>query len=130
MGVFQQHFRMMQQALEADISQQEQQKITLYERREELQRINQQMEDDDNVKAIFLHNVTNRMIAPSESILNSVTRLCENYQDITPQEVQQETDNIKQQSVNIRELLSHKFNVTAPGTSPVRTQEGKEVNHE
>lgn len=129
-GVFQQHFRMMQQALEADISQQEQQKITLYEHREELQRIYQQMEDDDNVKAIFLHNVTNRMIAPSESILNSVTRLCENYQDITPQEVQQETDNIKQQSVNIRELLSHKFNVTAPGTSPVRTQEGKEVNHE
>lgn len=139
-GVFQRHFLLMQKALAADLAKQEQQKLTLHERREELQKTYQQIQDDDNVKNTFLHNVTNRMIAPSESICNSVNNLCDNYQVITVEEAQKEVDNIKRKSEDIRELLSHKFNPTAhigsadrtatmPDGSPVQTNR-KEVPNE
>ena len=112
-GVFQKHFQVMQRALAADISRQEEQQATLNEHRERLQKIHQQIQEDDQVKAIFLHNVTNRMIAPSGAILASVTTLCNNCQNITPAEVKKEIENIKEKSENILELLSHKFNIPA-----------------
>lgn len=63
------------------------------------------------------------MIAPSESILNSVNTLCDNYSDITQQEAAIETENIKQQSETILQLLSRKFNISY-------NQTGKENDHE
>ena len=117
-GIFQRHFQQMQKALAADISKKQQLQAALNERREQLQKTHQQIQEDDQVKAIFLHNVTNRMIAPSESILGSVTKLCDNYQTITLQEADQEIDNIKQQGEIILALLSHKF------------EAGKEASHE
>jgi HAMP domain-containing protein len=129
-GVLLQHFQVMQQALASDISQQEQQKATLSERREELRRIHQQIQDDDNVKLDFLHNITNRMIAPSESILKSVNTILDNFKVITPQEVQKEMVNIKQQSEDIREILSHKFTPKVTDATSVSNNEGKEVSHE
>ena len=74
-----------------------------------------------------------------------MTNLCDNYQAITLPEADKEIGNIKQQSETILELLSHKFNVTAPSGSPVGTsnvtvpngspvgtsnQKGKEESHE
>jgi len=109
-GVFQQQFQMMQRALDADIRKQQELQATLNERREELRAIHDQIEEDEQVKTTFLHNVTNRMIPPSESILESVNRLSENAQELSLQEANREIDNIKQQSDTILELLSHKFN--------------------
>jgi methyl-accepting chemotaxis protein/sigma-B regulation protein RsbU (phosphoserine phosphatase) len=117
-GLFYKHFQLMQKALEQNIVKQEEQRATLHTHHEELQRIHKQIQEDDQVKATFLHNVTNRMIAPSESINASVANLCDNYQDITLPEADKEIANIKQQSATILELLSHKFNI------------GKEDSHE
>ena len=117
-GIFQQHFQQMQKALAADVSKKQQLQAALNERREQLQKTHRQIQEDDQVKAIFLHNVTNRMMAPAESVMNSVTKLCDNYQTITPQEADQEIDNIKQQGEIILALLSHKF------------EAGKEASHE
>lgn len=128
-GVFQDHFRLMQQALATDIAKREQLGATLEQHREELQKTLQQIHDDDNVKTIFLHNVTDKMIKPSESILDSVNRLCDNYQNLTLAEADKETENIKLQSETIRELLRHKFNAIPSGT-PAAGTEGKEEHHE
>lgn len=133
-GAFYKHFQHMQKVLEKNITKQEEQRVTLLEHHENLQKIYQQIQDDEQVKATFLHNVTNRMIAPSESIVASVANLCDNYQDITLPEADKEIANIKRQSETILELLSHKFNATAPGASPVRpatpsNEAGKEVSH-
>jgi K+-sensing histidine kinase KdpD len=99
-------------------------------RHEELQKLHQQIQEDDQVKATFLYNITNRMIAPSESISGSVAALCDNYEHITLQAADKEVANIKQQSETILELLSHKFSVTVPNGSPVGTKAGKEDSHE
>lgn len=123
-GVFYKHFQVMQKALEADIAKREQQKTIMHARHEELQKIHQQIEEDKQVKATFLHNVTNRMIAPAESISESVTTLCDHFQEITLPEANQEIKNIKQQSETILELLSHKFDVSS------EREAGKEDNHE
>ena len=122
-GYFQQHFQRMQQALSANIRQQEELTATLQQRREQLQTLYKQTKEDDHVKTIFLHNVTGRMISPAESLLTSVTTLCDHYQNIGLQEANREVNNIRQQSETILELLSHKFSV-----SP--NESGKEENHE
>ena len=123
-GEFYKHFQTMQQALAADIAKQEEQGVILQKRHEELQKIHQQIQDDEQVKTTFLHNVTNRMIAPAASIEDSVKTLCDHYDDITLTEANEERDNIKQQSETILELLSHKFNV-----SPDEERRRKEDNH-
>lgn len=123
-GIFQQNFKAMQDALAADIEKQEETKATLNKRREELRKIHEQIQDDDQVQTTFLHNVTNRMIPPTESILASVTTLCDNYQEITPQQAGEEVGNIRKQSEDILELLKRKFVAS-------HTEEtGKEDSHE
>ena len=135
-GVFVQHFQTMQKALEADIRQQQQLSATLQERHEELQRMHRQIIEDDNVKNTLLHNVTNRMIAPSTSIRDSVNTLCDRYQYITLEEAVKEIDNIRRQSETMRDLLSHKFNPAGPAGHPAspdnasRAEAGKEDRHE
>ena len=122
-GVFYQHFQAMQKALADNISKLNEQQATLSEHSEKLKNMYQQMQDDEQVKATFLHNITNRMIAPAESIKKSVNTLCDNLMNITLQDANQEIANIKQQSETVIELLNHKFNV-----SP--NHAGKEENHE
>lgn len=122
-GVFQQHFQLMQKALAADIHKQEEQQAILKERQKELEKTYRQTQEDDKVKNTFLHNVTNRMIAPSKSILDSVTTICDENQNMTLQDINRQADNIRQQSEAIRELLSHKFSATSK-------EKGKEEHHE
>jgi methyl-accepting chemotaxis protein len=121
-GEFYKHFQLMQKAMAADVAQKKEQEITQQERHEELQKIYQQIQDDEQVKKTFLHNITNRIIVPAESIEDSVNTLCDHYEDITLTEANEQKDNIKRQSEKILELLSHKFNV-----SPAEA--GKEDNH-
>ena len=134
-GAFYKHFQYMQKALEKNITRQEEQRATLLKHHEELHKVHQQIQDDDQVKATLLHNVTNRMIAPSESIVASVANLCDNYQNITLPEADKEIANLKQQSETIIELLSHKFDVAvAAAASSVSTnaptsEAGKEDNN-
>ena len=129
-GEFYKHFQMMQKALAADIAKQEEQRAILHEKHEELQKIHQQIQDDEQVKTTFLHNVTNRMIAPAASIEDSVKALCDHYDDISLTEANEKRDNIKQQSETILELLSHKFNVSHDEEGRSKERRRKEDNHE
>jgi light-regulated signal transduction histidine kinase (bacteriophytochrome) len=113
----------MHQALTVDVAKQEEQRSTILEHHDKLKNIYKRIEEDELVKKTFLHNVTNRMMAPAESISNSVTTLCDNYENITLSETNKEINNIKQQSETILELLSHKFDISS-------NKEGKEESHE
>ena len=122
-GEFYKHFQLMQKSLATDITKQKEQTAILNKHHEDLNKMNQQIQNDEEVETTFLHNITNRMIAPAASIEESVKTLCERYKDITLDEAKKEKDNIKRQSEMILELLSHKFNV-----SPNKA--GKEDHHE
>ena len=123
-GMFQQNFKLMQENLAIDIEQRQELASTLNKRREELRMTQEQIQDDDKVMTTLLHNVTNRMIPPTESILASVTELCDNYQEITPQQASEEVGNIRTQSEVILELLKKKFVATH------NDETGKEESHE
>lgn len=122
-GEFYKHFQIMRKTLVDNIVKLEEQKAILDKHHEELEKAHQKIQDDEQVKTTFLHNVSNKMIAPAASIENSVITLCDHYEDITLTEANKEKDNIKRQSETILELLSHKFNAS-PKT------ERKEDNHE
>lgn len=123
-GMFQQNFKLMQEALAADVEQHQQLTATLNQRHEELRKTHEQIQDDDHVMTTLLHNVTNRMLPPTESILASASELCDNYQEITPQQASDEVNNIRKQSEVILELLKKKFVATR------NDETGKEENHE
>ena len=123
-GQFQQHFKRMQDSLTADIQEQEQLTETLNKRRDELRKVHQQIEEDNRVQTTLLHNVTNRMIPPTESIVASVDKLCDNYQEISKEEVNKEVSNIREQSDTILELLKKKFDIS------YAEETGKEESHE
>jgi len=128
-GEFYKHFQLMQKAMAADIAKQEEQRAILDKHHEDLQKIHQQIQDDEQVKTTFLHNVTNEMIAPAKSIEDCVKALCDHYEDITLAEANEKKDNIKRQSETILELLSHKFKVSPAGAAKT-TEERKEDSHE
>lgn len=119
-GVFYKHFQIMQKELEKNIATQEERKTVQNQRHEELEKHYRQIMDEDQMKTTFLHSVTNRMIAPSKAILDSVITLCDNYQNMTSEEADKETAIIKQQSdVIMKQLVKISYNET-----------GKEDNHE
>lgn len=121
-GVFQRNFKRMQDALIEEVTQQQKLSDDLQERHETLKQKLSKIQEDDNVKTTFLHNVTNRMIKPASSILDSVNNLCDNYKQISVEEADREIDNINEKGAVIMELLSHKFNASTK-------EAGKEVSH-
>ena len=121
-GVFYHHFQLMHKALVDDITKLEEHKVTISKHHEAQEKRYQQIQDDEQVKARFLHNVTNNMIAPAESIDDSAKTLCDHYGDITLAEANKLKANIQQQSETIIELLGHYFNVSS-------NKAGKENSH-
>lgn len=122
-GFFQYHFHHMQKALADDIVKRKQLTENLNKHREKLRKTEEEILENDTVKTTFLHNVTNKMIQPAETIRNSVGILNNKIQDITSEEAKALVETIRQQSEHILELLSHKF-------TPKTSKPGKETNHE
>ena len=118
-GVFYKHFQIMQKELEKNIATQEERKAIQNQRHEELENHYRQILDEDQMKTTFLHSVTNRMIAPSKSILDSVLTLCDNHQNMTAKEAEKETANIRQQSDAImKQLVKISYNETGKEDNP------------
>ena len=63
------------------------------------------------------------MAVPSESIERSVTTLCNNYHDMSKEEIDQQVDNIQRKSDALVELLNHMTHFT-------ETEAGKEGHYE
>lgn len=122
-GRFQKYFKRMQQSLLTHIKKQEELKAQVEKEHDTLLMTYEQIQKDLQVKTTFLHNVTNRMLTPANEIVNDITSLCDNYQNITLEEAHKKVREINSQSEVIMQLLSKKFDVSYNET-------GKEANHE
>ena len=122
-GLFQQHFQKMQEALSSRINQLRQMNNTLQEHGEELLKTHEQILRDSQVETTLLCKMTGKMKEPSKVIGESVATLCDNYQDISLQEANSEVATIKKQSETILTLLNQMLNTSDE-------EEGKEVSHE
>ena len=67
--------------------------------------------------------MTNQMSVPTESIDRSVTTLCNNYHDLSKEEIEKQVDNIQRKSDAIVDLLNHMIHFT-------ETDQGKEARNE
>ena len=121
-GELQERFRKMQQSVVAFVKKQEQLKTSLQHQSDILQRTSGQTIENDKVKTAFLHYISNQMIVPGDLIDKSVTKICNNYQDISLEEMEQEMNTIKKQSSTILNLLGHIIQTIQI--------EGKEERHE
>ena len=105
-GQFQKHFQRMQQSLVSYITQKQELAATLEQRREKMRKTNEASLDARRVKTRFLHNMTDQMLPPAESIELSVKNLCSNYRDMSLEEADGEVINIKRQRETIISLLN------------------------
>lgn len=122
-GVLQENFQKMQRSLADNVDEQERLSATLKERSGVLNKAYKRSQEADKMKTSFLHFMTNQMTEPSEIIDRSVTNLCNNYSNISLEEVDHEISTIKTQSETIIDLLNHMLQAAESET-------GKEEAHE
>jgi signal transduction histidine kinase len=96
----------MQRALAERMSELQQSTETLQERNSVLKQAYTQTQEADRVKTAFLHNMTNQMTGPADTIVKNVTELCEHYHDNTRQKTADNVDIIQQEGQIITDLLN------------------------
>ena len=122
-GHLQNRLRKMQDRLKEQTADLENETMQLHEHSDELRAAYGRIEENDRMKTSFLHYITNQMAVPAESIDRSVTTLCNNYHDISKDEIDKQVDNIERKSDMLVELLNHMAHFTDAET-------GKEANHD
>jgi methyl-accepting chemotaxis protein len=111
-GRLQDNFKQMQHSLAANICELEHLTTELKEHGKELNAAYKQAQKADRMKTAFLHNMTNQMIEPAESINKDVEVLCDFSQKRTHQDTIHLTDNIQQNGNTIAELLKNLINIS------------------
>ena len=111
-GVLQDNFRRMQKSLAVNMGKLDELTETIKERSNELQVAYKEAKKADKMKTVFLHNMTNQMIAPANAIADDVTTLC-NYDKATAQKsVSQLVGNIQKNGTAITKLLNNLINLS------------------
>ena len=103
-GQLQDSFNHVQQSLKAYIRRQRHLQSTLKERGQALAQTYENAKQNNKVKAKFLHHMTNQMMEPAELLDKSVTRLCNEYGDMTLEEATHEVEVIEEESKVIVDL--------------------------
>lgn len=129
-GQLQENFQKMQRSLSANVNELNRLTTTLQDKSEILQKAYGQNLEADRMKSSLLHYMTGQMSEPSETIENSVTRLCNNYHTISPEEADREVAAIKQQSKAILDLIDQMAGVERVETAVSRRTNRKEDGHE
>ena len=106
-GQLQDHFRQMQQSLATNVGELEQLTATLEERGKGLHDTYIKAKKADQMKIAFLHNMTDQMIEPANTILNDVNALCDFEHSQGKEEASRLTDDIQHQGKVITELLNN-----------------------
>lgn len=122
-GLLQDHFQHMQNALAVHVTKLEGLTATLKERNEVLRQAYVGAQEANRMKTSFLHHMTNQMIAPADAIDKSVTVLCNQYDDISLKEADYEVKVIQDQSKAIIDLVNSLIHTAEHET-------GKEVKHD
>jgi methyl-accepting chemotaxis protein len=121
-GLLQNRFNKMQRSLQIQVSELEEEEAHLQQQSQSLAAAYTKTVDTDVMKTSFLHYMMNQIDAPSESIDNSVTTLCNNYHELSQQEIAHQVENIQRKGEAVVELLNHLAHVASIET-------GKEASH-
>lgn len=111
-GRLQGHFKQMQQSLAIHISELEKLNTQLRERNENLQEAYTKATEADRMKIAFLHNMTNKMQEPVDTICEKVEQLCDPTVQLTPQEADLAVKDIERQCMIVVELLNNLLKVS------------------
>ena len=111
-GVLQDNFRRMQKSLDVNMSQLDELTETIKERSNELQAAYKEAKKAEKMKTVFLHHMTNQMIAPANAIADDVSTLCNYDQATAEKSVSQLVGNIQQNGTTITKLLNNLINLS------------------
>jgi methyl-accepting chemotaxis protein len=111
-GVLQDNFRRMQKSLDVNMGQLEELTETIKERSNELQAAYKEAKKAEKMKTVFLHHMTNQMIAPANAIADDVSTLCNYDQTTAEKSVSQLVGNIQQNGTTITKLLNNLINLS------------------
>jgi methyl-accepting chemotaxis protein len=121
-GLLQERFEQMQQSVRDQLAEMEEETEQLLQEGDLLRTAREKTIETDDMKNSFLNFVTLQMANPVEGIDSSVTTLCNNYHDISQQDVDRHVDNIQRKSRAMVELLNFMAHFTQDET-------GKEASH-
>jgi len=105
-GQLQDQFQLMQQALAANMDEADRVTNALKAQSQTLSEAYDNAREADNVKTSFLHHMTNQMMAPVVSIVESVTDIRDNGRGMAQDQVRTAVDNITHQGDQVAQLLN------------------------
>ena len=111
-GVLQDNFQHMQKSVAANMDELNQLTDAIKERSEELQAAYKQAKKADKMKTVFLHNMTNQMVAPAYAIADDVMVLCDYDKSSGGKTIGQLVGNIQQNGTTITQLLNDLINLS------------------
>jgi methyl-accepting chemotaxis protein len=111
-GRLQDNFKLMQQSLATNIGELDQLTNQLKEHGKELSIAYREAQKADRMKTAFLHNMTNQMIEPAESISKDVNTLCDRNRKTEGQDIKCLADDIQKNGNAIAELLKNLINMS------------------
>ena len=131
-GQLQNRFQNMQRSLAAKQAELDQLTAMLQKHSEELSKAYGSAQGSDRMKASFLHYMTTQMTAPADMIEKSVVTLCNNYQELSPEEAEHEVEVIKKESAKVLDLLDHMIKALKIEVEETEKEvrEGKEADYE
>ena len=106
-GRLQEHFQQMQRSLATHVGLLQQLNETQKQRGENLSKAYNQAQEADRMKTAFLHNMTNQMMDPAGSIMQSVDHIHDMGNRLEPEETDRLVADIQQQGLAITELLNN-----------------------
>lgn len=111
-GGLQRSFRAMQRSLARYLAEIRQRAAVLDERNAELQTANEKAREADRLKSAFIHNMTDRMVAPVSTITRLVDDIRQNHNHLTHDEIAQMVDELRQQTMTVTQLLDQTIDVS------------------
>lgn len=105
-GQLQDHFQQMQKSLAVHMRQLEDLTEQMQQQGKSLKTAYEKAKEADRMKTAFLHNVSDQMITPVESIKADVTSLCDKSTNLSPEEAGQLVSNIQEQGKTVTVLLN------------------------
>ena len=105
-GSLQTHFKLMQKTLVTNIEELNNLNTTLQKREEDLKKAYEKAQEADKMKTAFLHNMSDKMALPANTIFSDVATLCgTEYSNLEKEKTDRLTDDIQEQGNAIADLL-------------------------
>ena len=123
------HLKEMSKSLAAHVKEQNLLTGQLKNRREVMYEVYAKERSVDRVMSLFLHFVTNQMIAPTQDVKRYVEKLCTSYRSFAPEEVGHIVSTINRKSDSIIELINNTLD-TADSHHLGDSEAGKEADHD